>query len=83
MIRAFISSLQKLTDTLIEIMPSDTFVIEAYPDPDMFRDMLFEENSWLEREALSMQYILNEWLKNHLQEVTLEKIKLKELLKTE
>ena len=83
MIRAFVWSLQNLTDTLIEIMPSDTFVIESYPDPDMFRDMLFEENSWLEREALSMQYILNEWLKNHLQEVAWEKIKLEELLKTE
>ena len=83
MIRTFVSSLQKLTNTLIRIMPSDTFVIEAYPDPDMFRDMLFEENSWLEDEALSMQYIFNEWLKNHLQEVAWEKIKLEALLKTE
>ena len=77
----YTKNLRDLTDSLIEIMPDEISGCDVYPDSTLFREMLFEENSWLEWEANSMHVILSEWIGVHLEEVETEQEKLKNILK--
>lgn len=82
-IKLFTEFLQKLTDWLIWVMPDEVWIIQLYPDPSLFVQSLFEENSWLEGEAESMQLILSKWIGIHNEEVKTEKEKLKLLMKNQ
>ena len=82
-ITSFRKSLESLADHILQLTPIDPFHIFDFPEPGIFREMLFEENSWIEWEALSMLAILKEWLVVHTEEIKWEKEKLMDLLKNE
>jgi hypothetical protein len=48
-IESYSEKLAQLTHLLLEIMPEDAIETREFPHPDLFLEMIFEENSLLEK----------------------------------
>ena len=77
----FTRLLESLTDAYIAIMPRNTEEVFRTELKELYRDIVFEENFWIDEEATTIRKKLDEWLENHLKEVKQNKDELHKILK--